>query len=332
MTGDTIQGGTLVFVPGTWTGAISYRYRVLRGDVSAPASPIDVLLDWTPDTSTLVDGIADGDYLWLQEEATGAGGVAVATAAAGHGPMEALPPADASIIGIGGLNTAAATTATQFTFDMDIANVPARGLLLFLTSQGTSGASNPTWDAVSVEGVPMTLLYRGSQLDGTRWVGDEIWYLWGNDLPVGTGMTVQGTRSASTNSMRQAMAAIAIGNTQAAPPVAGDVAMLADLVDRTTYTFSGATTAAKQLVVAFPHGQFAGFTSGLTYTPDAAWNNALAPWPAARNGTSLTWAALMTKVYASAGAFSTGYSITESGATSQRYGLMPYVRLQGDNS
>lgn len=43
MTGDTVQGGTLVFVPGTWTGAISYRYRVLRGDVSAPASPIDVL-------------------------------------------------------------------------------------------------------------------------------------------------------------------------------------------------------------------------------------------------------------------------------------------------
>jgi len=332
MGGDLEQGGTLIFAPGTWDNAETYRYRVLRGDVTGPTDPEDVLLDWTTDTSALVEDIEDGDYLWLQEEATGPYGVTVATAVAGHGPMEALAFANATIIGVGGLNTATTASATTYTFDMDITDTPARGLLLHLQCQGQKGASNPTWSAVTIDGIPLTYKFSGEHNDGSnRDQLVEVWELWGNDLPVGTGLTVSATKSASTNSMRSTLAAVAIGNTQATAPAAGAMAFQADAAQLDAYSFPYTTTLADRLIIAFCCGQWVSTSATGVFTGGTGWIDRIEPWPGSRNGTSLAWAAAMTRAQATAATFTVDFAHTEGGNL-HRYGSVTTIEIAGNNA
>jgi hypothetical protein len=333
LTGDTTQGGTIEIVAGTWTGATSYRYKIVKGDAIAPTSPEVVYLDWTTSTSTPVSGISDGDYLWVKEEATGAGGVTVATATTGFGPMSSIPAADASIIGAGGYNSAANTAATAYSFTMDISNVTRRGLLLSLHAQYSSGATDPSFNSVTIEGIPLTLVTSYVFADtATRTTRTEIWALWGNDVPTGTGLTVSYTRSASTNSTRTTASAIAIGNTQIAAPASGDVTQSTSVTDAAGYTFSVSTAVAKRLCIAFVNGQWTTFTGTNVFTAGTGWTKELDLWPGTRATSSLAWGAVQSKAVATASTFNADYTITESGGSNQRYGILTMVRVAGDNS
>ena len=332
MSGDTEQGGTVIFNPGVWDNAVSYRYRVLAGDVDAPFDPIQVLLDWTTDTSTPITGIEDGEYLWLDAEATDAGSnTAVARSSAGHGPMEAAVPADAVILGTGGLNTATSASAQAYSFTMDIADATMRKFVLHLTTQGTSGAVNPTWNSVLVGGEPLTKVSSGHlDDDATRSVFVEVWELNGTAVPVGTGILVEATKSASTNTMRSTMAGVAIGNTSVEPLEAADVSFYSSTTTAASYSFASSVPDNKRLVLGFLSGN--SVTTGGTpvVTPGTDWTLDITPWPGVRNGAAVGWSALMTREIAVAGSFNADYAVADTG--SQRFGFVAVVRLAGDNS
>lgn len=332
ITGDLVQGGELVFHPGDWLDAVTFRYRVLRGTVAAPNVPAEVLLDWTTNTATPVTGINDGDYLWLQEEATGPGGTAVATAFAGFGPMVALAPADATIIGAGGLSATSVLAATTYTFPIDIADVPARGFVLELHMQGAAEVTPPTWSAVTIAGIPLTKIYSTTFADSTRVTWSEVWVLWGPTVPVGAGLVVSATRSATAASARSNMAAIAVGNTSAAAPTAANVSYRTNPADLSAYSWNDlATTLPKRLVLAFCQGQFLSTGGAPVFTPGTGWTTQVPPWPGARAAGSLAWQAVMSKTFAAVtDPFTVDYTITDTGA--QRYGMALVLQLQGDNS
>jgi hypothetical protein len=252
ISGDLVQGGTVTITPGVWTGAVTYRYRVRRGDVTAPLSPNEILMDWTNDTSLLITGIEDDDYLWVDEEASSDLSVtAVATSAAGHGPMEALAPADTTIIGQVIQSNASTALSASYTQSITITDTPARGVLIAISVHISSGTWDGTWSNVRVGGVDATLVRRiPPAVGGARSIATEVWALWGNDLPVGT-QDITYSRSTSTPSGSSLMQAIAFGNTQAAAPTDAAVTQFSNATAGTSYSVNTATATNKRLLVAF---------------------------------------------------------------------------------
>ena len=338
ITGGFYEGDDLTFVPGTWTGAISYEYRILNGDVAAPADPVEVLLDWTAATSGEITGITTGDYLWIQERATGVGGSAIATATSGHGPMEELTPADASIIGSAGLDTTAQTSATTYTFDMTITSTPRRQLYVALQAQGTSGgATDVTWSDVTAEGVALSFIEAFSFTDATRICRVEIWGLAGSTVPTGAGVTISATRSASTNTMRSQLAAIAVGNTSENLATASDVAQQTSATDATSYAFNVTTSVNKRLVLGFVSGQYTSNTlTTTTFTDNSTgWTTSLDPWISgaiSRSASAVGWMGVLTRAIATASTVSLGWLRTSDSGGNQRYGVATTIDLPGDNS
>lgn len=336
--GDLYEGGQVTFTPGLWSDAVSWRYRVLKGTVTEPDDPVEVLLDWTASTTGTIPGISDGDYLWLEEEATGPGGqTAVAASIAGHGPMESLSAADAAVIAVGGYNSPTSVATTEiYTFNITIPAASRKGFLLCLHCQGTAVSPYPTWSSVSINGTPMTLIKSIQQttvLDATRGAYTEIWGLWGNDVPSGSNMVVTATKSPH-GTMRSTLVGIAIENTQTTMPVDGDIASFGEDDNLTSYSFASSTSANKKLVIAFPFGQFfSGITGDLTVTPGSGWTEHFTDsWPNARNGSSLTWTTVMTNPRATSGAFNIDYTAVDGSTTVQRYGGAITVTIAGDNS
>jgi hypothetical protein len=254
--------------------------------------------------------------------------------------MEVLVAADASIIGSDGLDTAAATLATIYTFDIDITDTPRRQLYVALQlQQGSGTVETPTWSDVSINGEALTFIERFSFADGSRFVYTDIWGLAGSDVPVGTALTISAQRSASTVSMRAQLGAVAIGNTGATLATAAAVAQQTSATDAGTYAFNVTTSVAKRLVLAFVGGSYT--NNGLTTTTftdnSSGWDISLDPWISAkiaRTTLATGWLGALTRAIATASTVSIGWLRGSDGATggNQRYGVLTTIDLPGDNS
>jgi hypothetical protein len=335
--GDLYEGGTVTIVPGTWTDADSYRYRLIKGDAVEPDSPVVEFTAWSAATSGTASGIADGDYMWAQEEATGPGGVTIATSLAGHGPMEELVPTDASIIGTAGLDTTSVTASTVYSFDMTITDTPRRQLFVALQlQQGTGTVETPAWSDVKAEGVSLTLVEAFSLSDGaSRHVYTEIWGLAGGTVPVGAGVTIEATRPATTTTMRSQLAAVAVGNTGASLATAADTAQQTTTTDATNYTWNVTTSVAKRLVIAFVGGAYLSTPAAgtATFTDNGtSWTTSLKPWddssPITKSASAVGWLGALSRAIATASTVSVGFLRSDT----QRYGLVTTIILPGDNS
>jgi hypothetical protein len=335
--GDLYAGGTVTIVPGTWTGASSYRYRLIKGDALAPESPVVEFTSWSASPSGTASGIADGDYVWAQEEATGPGGVTIATSVAGHGPMEELAPADASITGAGGLDAVSSFVSVPYAFEMDITDTSRRQLFVALQLlQSTGSVETPAWSDVKAEGVALSLIEAFTVSDGaSRHIYTEIWGLAGNTVPVGGGVTIEATRPATTSAMRAQLAAVGVGNTGASLATASDVAQQSNTADATGYTWSVTTSVAKRMVIAFVGGSFITSPTGgtATFTDNGTgWTTSLQPWdvgpPITKTAASIGWLGALSRAIATASTVNVGFLRSAT----QRLGVVTTITLPGDNS
>jgi len=162
LSGDLTADGTVIISPSLvgGSGPFSREFRVLQGTISA--SGVTVLRDWSAAISGTISGIADGDYLWLQERVSGASGDQITISApAGFGPMVGGAPGYLSSVSVEDngwvLRVEGTWPASTFaSFDLDPSGAPKVSIATTSTGFARSGSEPIAGAARARSGVVCT--------------------------------------------------------------------------------------------------------------------------------------------------------------------------------